>query len=489
LLPLSSTLAMAAGNDFQRFMVQTTLVGCRMDVMRSVPLTGGKTRRPWVWVAVVALALPSPAQNKTLSMLSTGPAQILPQILILPEQVVDEEWPVMLATVHAPKELTAVEPGQCIRFGVGASGDGRDLLLKQAKFAFEFSFGGNSQTFSPDSAQSIKLTTPNMFEFLEETLSKNRIPKEVPKDGALAASARVARWCAPADVRDGTATVRGKATLPDGKTVELKRRKIEIRSFETARKKTPWKGLDDIENWVVHYHEAPDPAQLLPALRVVANEKHSQEIGGSEAICGRASFCSTAAFFGAALKAHPGAAEDLRQRLSTEDRWTRLIGTIALAWAGYPTGVLHDSFDAGDKALLDSVHLPDAFDMTPNIEIGARQDMLWATFFATGRIEPVRAIASALEWSEDYNKLMERARQAHASGDTPSMDTPEYAFRGVAYGAAGWSMSSLAARDALLYDYTEALKASPDTPPAVKKELTGLFTNPAFKYPAGQDQK
>jgi hypothetical protein len=96
---------------------------------------------------------------------------------------------------------------------------------------------------------------------------------------------------------------------------------------------------------------------------------------------------------------------------------------------------------------------------------------------------------SELEWSEDYNKLMERARQAHASGGTPGTEMPEYAFRGVAYGAAGWSMSSLAVRDALLHDYTEALKASPDTPPAVKKELTGLFTNPAFKYPAGQDQK
>jgi hypothetical protein len=457
-----------------------------MDFMRSLTLAGRNMRWLWVWAAVVALAFPSLAQDKTLSMLSTGPAQILPQILILPEQVVDEQWPVMLATVHPPKELTAVEPEQCIRFGVGASGDGRDLLLKQAKFAFEFSFGGNTKTFPPQFAQSIKLTTPFMFEFLEQTLLKNRIPKEVPKDGALAASARAARWCAPADVRDGTATVQGKATLPDGKTVELKRRKIEIRSFETARKKTPWRGRDDIDNWVTHYHEAPEPAQLLPALRMVANEKQSQAIGSSEAVCGRASFCSTAAFFGAALKAHPAAAEELRQRLSTEDRSTRLIGTIALAQAGYATGALRDSFDATDKALLDSVHLPDAFDMTPNIEIGARQDMLWGTFFATGRIEPVRAIASELAWREDYNKLMERVSQARTSGEKPTTDMPEYAFRAVGYGAAGWSMSSLAARDALLHDYTEALKASSDTSPTVKEELTGLFTNPAFKYPGGQ---
>jgi hypothetical protein len=59
----------------------------------------------------------------------------------------------------------------------------------------------------------------------------------------------------------------------------------------------------------------------------------------------------------------------------------------------------------------------------------------------------------------------------------------------VAYGAAGWSMSSLASRDGLLWDYVEALKASPDTPPAVKKELANLFANPAFRNPAAPDSK
>ena len=67
-------------------------------------------------------------------------------------------------------------------------------------------------------------------------------------------------------------------------------------------------------------------------------------------------------------------------------------------------------------------------------------------------------------------------------GEQPTADLPEYAFRGVAYGAAGWSMSALASRDPLLWDYVEALKASPGTPSAVKKELANLFTNPAFRY-------
>lgn len=433
---------------------------------------------------VLALTLPGVAQrNKPLSMVSEGPPQIVPQIQVLAEQVVEEQWPLLLGTVHPPKELSHIEPGQCIRFAVAASGDGRDRLLKQTRFAFVFSFIGNTKAFPSAPPQAVKLTTPFMSDFLFETLFKNRIPKELPKDGALAASAHDARWCAPPDVQDGTATVEGTATLPDGKRVELKRRRIEIKTFETARKKSPWKNPDEVGEWTMHYHEAPDPAQLLPALRVVANGKPAQDIGPGEAVCGRAAFCSTAAFFGAALKAHPGAAQELQKRLSTEDRWTRLIGTMALAWGGYPTAALRDSFDAEDKALVDSVHLPDAFDKTPDIEIGARQDMLWGMFFATGRIEPVRAVASELAWSEDYPKMMEFRRLQRSSEELP-----DYAGRGIGYVTAGWSMGSISMRDALLMDYVDALKASPDTPAAVKKELETLLTNPAFKMDANAQQ-
>jgi hypothetical protein len=53
----------------------------------------------------------------------------------------------------------------------------------------------------------------------------------------------------------------------------------------------------------------------------------------------------------------------------------------------------------------------------------------------------------------------------------------------------GWSMSALASRDPLLWDYVEALKASPGTPSAVKKELANLFTNPAFRYQGAPDNK
>jgi hypothetical protein len=426
-------------------------------------------------VTVLGLKFPGAAQDKTSGTLANGPAKIVSEILILPEQVVEEQWPVTLETVNAPKELTQVEPGQCVRFGIVATGNGREQLLKGAKVKFELKISDTATVLPADLAPVVKQIKPEGNDFVTQVLASADIKNPVTSLASLAASN--GRWCAPADVRDGTASVQGTATLPGGKDVELKRRKFEIRTFESARKKASFKSIQDMGDWPVHYHDAPDPALLLPALRLVANDDRARNL------------MNLTAFFVAAFKASPVAAEELMQRLPKEDRWTRLIGTAVLGWAGYRTAALRDSLDPQDKAMLEAVKFPDAYAVIPDRDVGNRQDMLWAMFFATGRIEPVRAISGALAWKEDYDKLMEHGRQARASGEKPSTDVPEYTFRAVAYGAAGWSMSSLASRDPLLLDYVEALKASPETPPAVKKELANLFTNPAFKYPAGQDQK
>src|SRR5260370_37159195 len=47
-------------------------------------------------------------------------ALVQPEILVLPEQVMEEQWPVMLDTLTAPKDLKQVEPGQRIRLSMAA---------------------------------------------------------------------------------------------------------------------------------------------------------------------------------------------------------------------------------------------------------------------------------------------------------------------------------------------------------------------------------
>jgi hypothetical protein len=407
--------------------------------------------------------------GKTCVGQAYGPAQVLPDIVVLPEPVVSEQWPAMLGKVHPPKDLKYIVPGQCVRFGVFASGNGRQELLQTSKYSFELSLAGKGQTFPAEPAQMVKLTTIFMQEFLANTLIRNRPFDEIPPEEALAASGPNARWCAPPDAQDGTAAVRGTVFLSDRHKVVLKRRKFEIRTFESARKKTPWKNVEQMSPWIQHFHEAPEPALLFPALRLVAEDQDARNA------------MNLMEFFVSAFKAYPEAAEELKRRLREEGRWTRVIGTAVLNWAGYDVASLREGLPQEDKNALSAVTLPDPFDVTPNERIGVRQDMLWAIFFATGRIEPVRAISMALAWREDYAKLMERGRQMRASGEKPLAEWAPYAARAAAYGAAGWSMSSLALSDALLSDYIDALKTGLDTPVPVRQELENLYKNPAFR--------
>src|SRR5262249_27037052 len=49
----------------------------------------------------IALALPGSAQSNGPG--ASGPARVVPEIQILPEQVVEEQWPATMATVYPPK--------------------------------------------------------------------------------------------------------------------------------------------------------------------------------------------------------------------------------------------------------------------------------------------------------------------------------------------------------------------------------------------------
>jgi hypothetical protein len=180
-------------------------------------------------------------------------------------------------------------------------------------------------------------------------------------------------------------------------------------------------------------------------------------------------------FFVEALKANPVAADDLLRMLPTEGRSVRVYGIPLLSEAGYATSALLDALKEDEKTAVTSVHLPDPFDLKPDRTLPNRMDMLWAVFSATGRYKPVGTIASMLAWRPDYDKFV----QMQKSGQDPT-ELTDSIMRAVVYTAAGWSLNALSRNDGLVADYVDALKASSDTPLAVKAELANLSTNPAF---------
>lgn len=424
---------------------------------------GAKARTEIRRIGVLILLMAAAGENLH-SGTKSQPGHIEAQILILHEQVVQEQWPATLNLVNAPTDVTRIEPGQCVRFGVVATGDERDALLKRSQFAFELSFSGKTETFSAGPAQEIKQIKPEGGDFVTQALAAAGVKNPMLTMASLAAS--TARWCAPLDAGDGTVTVQGKATAPDGKTISFKSRTIDVQTYEAARKQPPFKDSHDVDEWLIHYYSDPDPAELWPALRLMAGDETARNSPNS------------VFFFVCALKSSKPAAEEMTKKLAAEETWVRRYTAAALKFAGYPVESLIQALPQDDQTFINSLHQPDPFDMTPGLDIGARQDMLWTIFFATGDIQPVRAIASELAWNDDYRKF----KKTIDAGRKP--DWNDSTFRAVGYSAAGWSLGALSRQTPLVSDYIDAIRAAPDTPSRVKDELGHLFDNPAFRRPS-----
>jgi hypothetical protein len=407
---------------------------------------------------MLATVVPATAGGQAPPVNEHVPRGIHPELVVLADELVERSWRATPGLIHTPSDLKQIEPGQCVRFGVLAPGDDSSRLLASAKMGFELTFGGRLQTFTPELPDAVKQVKDAGEDLVHEMVGPTDIKFPHP---SLAASR--ARWCAPLDAPDGTATVRATVAMPDSKIAALNPRGLEVRTFETARRIERFSDINTLGPWLQHYHAAPDPASLLPAVRIVATDSTSR------------SMAHVMVFFVQALKASPAAANDLLRVLPAENRSVRSYGISLLMEAGYPTAPLLAGLDEKERDATSSVHAPNPFDLTPDRTLPNRMDMLWAVFFATGRIEPVRAVASQLAWRSDYQKFEELRK----SGGRPSEATPTV-MRAVAYVAAGWSLRALSAQDGLVADYVEALKSSPETAANVKEELASLHTNPAF---------
>jgi hypothetical protein len=393
--------------------------------------------------------------------MKSSPAEIHPELFVLGDQVVQEQWPTIPNLANAPTDLPQVEPGQCFRFGVFSTGDHRDQLLKAAKFSFELTIGGKVQSFAAEPALMIKQIKPEGGDFVAQALGAAGVKNPVNSTASLAASQ--ARWCVPTDAQDGIVTVVALAVLENEKTVALNPRTIRLKTYDGARSQSPFTDMKTFGLWLQAYHRAPDPAHLLTGLRIVAADPNAR------------SGYAIMSFFIAALKASATAQDDVARHLPSESAATRTYAAPLLRLAGYSVEPLLNGFTKEEIVAVKSVELPNVFDITPDRMLPNKMDMLWATFFATGRIEPVRTIVSMLAWREDYDKF----KKMRETGQKPTGLTDSI-MRGVVYSAAGWSLKALSQGDGVVADYVDALKVSPETPDVVKHELSELYTNPAF---------
>ena len=407
------------------------------------------------------------AQDATYPPQKPLPPKIETPIVVLAESVVQTQWTNTLNLVNAPQNVTALNPGQCIRIGIYSTGDNRGDYLKKTKLSFRVKFAGHDDVHPLSFPSEFKQIKPEGEDFAAAALGAAglKFPEAMKTMASLGVSAD--HWCVPTDSSDGTATVEAEVESPSGHQV-LNSSTIQIESFDSGARK-PFKDAKEFGDFLQTYYRQPNPARLLPALQFLVTDQteHSRE-GQAEII---------SAFVGAAAKADPNAAKDFQTRVAVQPPMTRALGLLILRWAGYDISSVLNSWSAEDRQkFLSLAPLQDPYDLTPTKDLFQHLDMMWAVFEATGEFKPVKTIASALSWRgdyEDFDKL--RKTPNHPSTLTPSI------VRGVTYTAAGWSLWSFQRNDPLVADYIDYMLASSETPESVKSELRNLSTNPAFK--------
>lgn len=436
----------------------------RLGLEAKTPYTGAaKTARR---IVVAALAVSSLYAQDVTNLQKPSPPKIEPEIFLLAEPVIQAQWTHTLSLANAPQNISLLNPGQCVRVGVVSTGDNRDDYLKNTKLSFHVRFAGHSDSHPLASLSEFKQIKPEGGDFVVAVLNAAGVkPPEIAKTVA-SLGASVDHWCVPVDANDGTATVEAGIESPSGHHA-LKHSTIKIESFDTGSKKSFTS--KEFSSFLQTYYRQPNPARLLPALQfTLAEQTQSPRQGQAEIV---------AAFLSAAIASDPRAAQDFRTRIATQPPLTRALGLLILRSAGYDVSNVLSALSAEEQQKFQGLTpLQDPFDLTPTRDLFQHLDMLWGVFGATGQFKPVETIASALNWStdyEDFDKL--RKTPNHPSTLSPSI------VRGVTYAAAGWSLASFQRSDPLVADYIDYLLASPDTPQTEKSELTGLSTNPVFK--------
>lgn len=423
-------------------------------------------------LAAAVFALPTTrAQDASYPSHKASPSKIDSHILVLTDSVAQEQWTHTLELVNAPQNITLANPGECVRVGVVSTGDDRDDYLRHTMLSFQVRFAGHSDSYPLGALSQFKRIKPEGADFVNGALSSAGVNLPAGMESMASLGASAARWCVPSNAVDGTATVEAEIDSARGHQ-GLSPASIRIESFQTGSEKG-FKDMAELEPFLQTYYRQPNPARLLPALQFVIAEQTQQPHEGQAEIF--------AAFLVAALKSNSIAAKDFLMRIGTQSPLTRAFGLLALRSAGYDISEVLNSLSAQEQEKFHSLPpLANPYDLTPSRELFQHLDMLWAVFGATGQFKPVQTVSSALGWRTDYEDF-EKLRNTpnHSAALTPSI------VRAVVYSAAGWSLASFQRNDPLVADYIEFLRASPDTPKAVKSELAALSSNPAFKRPGG----
>ncbi len=386
------------------------------------------------------------------------PATLESDAFVVLSEVVTEQWPATLPLVNSPTDVMLLNPGQCIRVAAIASGYGHAHYFKGANISWFVSHSGKVDSFPMKPVSASKQVRPDLSGIAKDAAGTVGV-EAPPQHTTTAATLAVAegQWCVPQGAADQAIEIQVTVKEAEKVTV-LKPRKIQIESLETAANKT-FQDDKELASFMRRYHVSPEPGRLLPACKFLMTSGSTSAISYTFLKAAFQHDGATVQGFGPLLATAPG---DLKVRAAS-------LLTEAEVELREPLALTAEE----KKAIATVPRIPDGYDMKPTPELAARLDLLWTEFAATGKLQPVDAIISALEWRADFEAYDAMTK----AGEKPTEMTESMA-RGLAYSAARRSLASFQQNDPLAADYIDAIRNDSSTEANIKAELTHLRTNP-----------
>lgn len=426
--------------------------------------------RPGVLAAVTFAVLwpcsdAAPAEPK--------PAHLLPQIQLFAPEPVRVVWPAAGQSVNAPPLRALVVPGQGIAIAVLAEGEGREALLQGATFTYRIRVDSKETRIGPQRADAVKAIKAEGADFVVQVLGAAGVRdpdrKKVNEAVTLVSVAAVVPgWTAPDVKARREAVVEGEATLPGGEKVALAPARFAVDTWAAAAVVSRFRDAATLQDWMNGYALAPEPQHLGAALRIAAGT-------GADPL-------AVIGFPSRAIEvAPPGIVRAVVAALKGEDERCRAFGAVALRWGRKDASALVETLSPEWRTRVEGFPaLPAGYALDPApSELDAttkKMDLLWSELMATGRSEPVRAIADLLRYRDDYAAVIEAQKTP-----TQKKEVTAALARGVLYMTAGWSLSSFVRSNAIVADYVARWQDEEGVPPVVRDELRRLLVNDAFR--------
>lgn len=205
---------------------------------------------------------------------------------------------------------------------------------------------------------------------------------------------------------------------------------------------------EEYHKWLQTYYIDPNPAIILPAYLNQAKMDFNSAFGSSEK---KGVFIIETTFFKTLFEDNEWLAAKLAGAYDAASLHQKKKIIFMLQLLGYGGDSFFSQLENDMQAFaarFASFRLVEPLGVPSEPE---QIDMLWAQFFATGNIEPVRKIINALNYAE-YRNLPSR----YNLENVPSSER-ENLIKGYIFQAAEWSLRSNSKQHSLIAQYTEYL--------------------------------